>query len=26
LVKPNDRLVQVSSMPCGTYTSCLSTW
>src|SRR3954466_5917644 len=26
LVKPNDRLVQVSSTPCSAYTSCLSTW
>jgi hypothetical protein len=26
LVKPNDRLVQVSSTPRSAYTSCLSTW
>src|SRR5262249_44379558 len=26
LVKPDDRLVQVSSTPCSAYTSCLSTW
>src|SRR5436305_8658262 len=26
LVKPDDRLVQVSSTPRSAYTSCLSTW
>ena len=26
MVKPNDRLVLVSSTPCCAYTSCLSTW